>query len=128
MAQSIFFMPRQTLGTSACPPYHVALVIGGTSAFSSEAWHLLYIKFAAFQCISKICLNIWCAKHITNGIYRSTDLAFTWGLEKELAFSFAGPCLHQAEACLKTVKLASARHEHLIPTELDPSKSLAFDF
>ena len=23
---------RQTLGTSACPPYHVALVIGGTSA------------------------------------------------------------------------------------------------
>ena len=27
---------RQTLGTSACPPYHVALVIGGTSVCSSD--------------------------------------------------------------------------------------------
>lgn len=59
----------------------------------------LYMKFAAFQCISKICLNIWCAKHITNGIYRSTGLAFTWGLEKELAFSICWPVpIHQAEA------------------------------
>ena len=29
-------MCRQTLGTSACPPYHVALVIGGTSVCSSN--------------------------------------------------------------------------------------------
>lgn len=49
LAQPTFFMPRQTLGTSACPPYHVALVIGGTSAFSSEVWHFLYMKCAAFQ-------------------------------------------------------------------------------
>jgi hypothetical protein len=38
-------------------------------------------------------------KHITNGIYRSTGLAFTWGLEKELAFSICWPVpIHQAEA------------------------------
>ena len=35
--------------------------------------------------------------------------------------------IHQAEACLKTVKLASARHEHRIPTALEASKSPAFD-
>ena len=57
----------------------------------------LFLRSLAFPihevcCISRICHSIWSAKHITNGIYRSTDLALTWGLEKELAFSFAGPC------------------------------------
>lgn len=34
---------RQTLGTSACPPYHVALVIGGTSVCSSDVPEMLDI-------------------------------------------------------------------------------------
>ncbi|MGU0057594.1 fumarate hydratase [Enterobacter hormaechei] len=83
-AEELLVEKMRTLGTAACPPYHIAFVIGGTSAEST----LKTVKLASPN------TTMACQRKVTNMVRRSATCSLsrncwpkrrTWGWARSLA-------------------------------------------